>query len=176
MTKFKYPGSDMFARPTLPHSIGYANGGWSFPWVCQGRMVIPLGVSPKGCVGGWLLPWINRTAKQVSWVWHVCQTHFTLDLANCQAHVLQSGMFVKPTLPWTWRTTMSNCFRSGMFTRPTLPWIWLNIKSKYLEFDMFARPTLLYSLRCVKEGWSFSWTCQERIWSFYWVCPSLAHY
>jgi hypothetical protein len=41
---------------------------------------------------------------------------------------------------------------------------------------MFARPTLLYSLRCVKEGWSFSWTCQERIWSFYWVCPSLAHY
>ena len=73
-TKSKYLGFDMFARPTLPHSIGHAKGGWSFSLACPKE-----NVHSFGCARGLThcqtqsRPGLVSAKPSVPGTWHVAK-------------------------------------------------------------------------------------------------------
>jgi len=65
------------------------------------------------------------------------------------------------SLPLTLLTAKSKRLESVMFVKPTLLWTWLNVKSKYLVFRMSMEDG--HSLRRVKRGWLLPKACQRRM-------------
>jgi hypothetical protein len=96
---------------------------------------------------------------QVPWVWHLWQTHITLNMTDCQVQYLGlDNMFVIPTLPWTWLTIKFKCFRLDKLPSPNASGLACLLDPHYLGCDglpslSVLSLTSLLGPRYLGHGW-----------------------